>query len=267
MHGSVNESTPLEWKAHRLYGVTDESYTLVNPCPCAGTLPDYMHPYTKEQRLAILIAAYAREYTNSINDITNLLSKYVGSPKKFNFKPNQLSSNTELGKITCRFCCRCTCKLSFLQRCKDIFMMLCKILLILAIITIAFGKDIWALHFIANNVCEDLSNEYVRIVGVTTWIWIGPLVHLLTTIGSFILGCIVSICEPADNQDCIFFKFACVFILGEVFCFAWTIIGYLLYSEMDKTNDCADIVLAWSILQMTVCILPIGFCCVDIGFE
>ena len=39
---------------------------------------------------------------------------------------------------------------------------------------------------------------------------------------------------------------------------AWTVIGFVLYSEMDSDTDCAKMTLSWSIIETIELLLPTG---------
>ena len=127
--------------------------------------------------------------------------------------------------------------------------------------SIFLGKDVWILDFILNNDCA--QNDRIHGKGVWTWIFIGPLVHLLTTMGTFILACchLYGIMESVLTFDEFFLAHGFFFILGYLFCNLWMIDGFVLYSKINKNNECADMVLTWSLLQMTETMLEALFGC------
>lgn len=264
-----NESTPLRQSNTRNiyydYGQVNELFIRPNPCPClCGTvIPDYMYSLTRQERIIRLTEGYVRIYSKSKRSqrissdiIHTVLLPYVGDTDGFG--RSQLASNKELNRISCMICCccRCTFEVSSLKVWKENAINLGKILLVSICVVLSFGKDIWALNFIASssdNACDHLilSKHSHGVIEVALWIWTGSLVHIFTAAGNLFFWCL--------DRGSIFECTVCTFIVGYLFCFAWIIIGYILYGEMEKNDECAVVVIAWSILQTTEFILVIGF--------
>ena len=131
-----------------------------------------------------------------------------------------------------------------------------------------YGKDVASFIIWSEYDCNiDGGNGYV-IFGVNDWILYGGLVHFslwgLMACWVFCGGCLSEYQNGCVDSDYYIATGPICMICGWCFHISWMVIGLLLYAEMigdeDISNECKDIVLSWSVLQVieTSCILCIA---------
>eukprot|EP01083_Nonionella_stella_P028042 77222_1 len=150
------------------------------------------------------------------------------------------------------------------------------VLLGLVILAGVFGGDIAALAINTKNDCNATMMDGSGFVffDVNDFILGGCITHLV--VGLLLVCIFIQDMRDEDEKEClyafndaVFVRFVC---LNCVCCFvlwliSWTVIGFLLYSEMDKTSsankECSDAVLSWSVL---CCIQLLLSPCLAVGW-
>ena len=141
---------------------------------------------------------------------------------------------------------------------------MCVALAMLAFLGFEFGRDVALIVIHSENECTlDTAlgrSEYVSF-GLSEWIWIAVGVHLSMLLAP-VLGALIAACNNLQCVDlvtelmstpttCIPTVLCAVGVCA--FLFAWTIIGFILLSEMGRdghaNKQCHDVVLAWTGMQ------------------
>ena len=231
---------------------------------------DFVSPLSDQERVIKLTIGFMRKYSTEkiYSDIYSLCIDYVGDKSGFNAK--QLRSNKELRKMQCTLqrCwlhgpfCQCVdqsqgdwdadCDLVDAS-CGRWLLFISGLLKYVILGGFLFGKDIAALVINGMNDCNDTiesgSSQYISF-DVSTWIVTGCSVHL---IGLMIQSCIPFCYEFYEKERLFKSAFCGLATSGSflLFSVAWLVIGFLLWSEMDSTEDtiCQNAVLSWSIIQ------------------
>eukprot|EP01084_Bolivina_argentea_P307597 531696_1 len=114
-----------------------------------------------------------------------------------------------------------------------------------------------------NQALDDGNSEYV-IFDINTFILCGTIIHLILAFGFCLHDsiCFKNLPEPGNAAMWISFyasiPICCCFWL---FFIAWSVIGFVLYSEMDRDTEenkqCSNAMLVWSIFKATETILTL----------
>eukprot|EP01084_Bolivina_argentea_P065412 119222_1 len=121
------------------------------------------------------------------------------------------------------------------------------IILLLAVIS----PDIVALKISSNNDCNLMKSNYINF-SVTEWLQCGCIINIIyMSISCVIVTRTIDVrCDWAPWFLIIGSIMCCI----ALFIFSWSIIGFILYSEMDtntiSNKTCSNMVLSWSILRV-----------------
>eukprot|EP01084_Bolivina_argentea_P279670 478136_1 len=117
------------------------------------------------------------------------------------------------------------------------------------------SPDIAGLVIISRNNCDIALLNVSIDISITEFLYIGCVTHIacMIVIPSVV---IIRVIFFASGSDWWFYAFS-VLITG-IFFLSWSVIGSILYSNMDERNaenkQCSDMVLAWVILKFIECI-------------
>ena len=141
---------------------------------------------------------------------------------------------------------------------------LCFVSILAAVLLLFVAKDVAALVVNLDNECDEAllgESDYVAF-GVSTWMLGGSLPHLTVSVCTWIWWCVASF-NVTDLMEVGPAGTLCLLMIPWCFFFAWTVIGFLLFSEMDGDTDCAKMTLSWSVIEAVEVLLPCLACIVS----
>eukprot|EP01084_Bolivina_argentea_P000461 864_1 len=255
----------LVWKdPHRLYYDTSDAEQL--------TPTSYLvyRQWKMDENDELLIPGYIRSQYDTNNtlgtDVTNVIMSYYSKQfmkselnSKIKCKLNEIARETKLKSVQQKQ------RTEKIEQCKLIMAVIigapCFILLLLA-------PDTAALTINTQNDC-DLTMQSIepRIdLNISQFLFIGSFIHLLGVILPF---CVIFSCW-FDTDCCYDYDVMivlcgwCWILLVEMFMFSWSIVGFILYSDMNTSTamnkQCGDITISWSVFRMIeVMLYPLFF--------
>ncbi len=218
------------------------------------------HQWKIDEGDELLIDAYFRTYYGDNpyilpNDIKNIIASYYQKSlkkKHINAKIERIANatywNAKIANAKIR------------QRKKNCLNRLISCFLVIVSLSFLFGVDIAGFIINAQNDCNLALKPDPKIdfVTVSEFLFIGCLIGIIIIVifGVFIgcISCLVCLSETDSMIDHVSRIIGCISCLVCSFLFSWAIIGFLFYSDMDKSTtsnkQCADVVLAWGILKV-----------------
>eukprot|EP01084_Bolivina_argentea_P242744 407130_1 len=129
------------------------------------------------------------------------------------------------------------------------------------LVGVFIAKDIALLLININNDCNDALETYGESkfvsFGLKEWILTGSIVHIVLAaffVTQFLIASFYVFQAQVPEFDFNINDYLGISVCYCCFFIPWTVIGFFLHSEMNaytKLNQqCSDIVLAWSIIQM-----------------
>ena len=136
---------------------------------------------------------------------------------------------------------------------------LCFVSILFAVLVFFVAKDIAALVINFDNDCDQalsdgVENSFVAFT-INTWMLGGSLSHLTVCLCTWMWWCVASF-NVTDLMEIGLAGMVCGLMLPWCFFIAWTVIGFLLYSEMDGNTDCAKMTLSWSTIEAVEVLIP-----------
>eukprot|EP01083_Nonionella_stella_P172767 593932_1 len=135
------------------------------------------------------------------------------------------------------------------------FWILALALIPLPILAAIFGPDIAALVINSKHDCNGAlinGSEFVSF-DVNDFILGGSITHLVMFVLILCGGVLLSWCRWDGARDALIYALTCSSCCFACWLLSWSVIGFLIYSEMDKSGSpnkqCADAILAWSIIS------------------
>ena len=117
------------------------------------------------------------------------------------------------------------------------------------------APDIAGLVIASKNNCDLALIDSPIDITITEYLYIGCISHIICIT---IIPSVVIVKNWFKEWDNDWNWYSCTVVCSGLFFLAWSVIGVILYAEMDQSNfvnkQCSDMILSWAILKIVECI-------------